>query len=145
MEAFADFMRFLAPPAPGRAARAAVAGSIAFDQIGCASCHVRTFITGSSPVRALRFQSFHPYSDFLLHDMGSLGDGIEQGQAKGSEMRTAPLWGLRAITSFLHDGRAKTVEAAILAHAGQGTAARNRFSALTQEQKQQLIAFLNTL
>jgi len=84
-----------------------------FAEIGCASCHVRSLTTGASPVAALQFQTFQPYSDFLLHDMGSLGDGIEQGQATGREMRTAPLWGLRLFTTFLHDGRARTIEEAI--------------------------------
>ncbi len=68
-----------------------------FDQIGCTSCHVPALKTGASAVAALGFRSFRPYSDFLLHDMGDLGDGIEQGQATGREMRTAPLWGLRLL------------------------------------------------
>src|SRR5437870_4498780 len=116
-----------------------------FTQIGCASCHVRSLTSGASPVAALRFQTFYPYSDFLLHDMGSLGDGIEQGQATGGEMRTAPLWGLRLFTAFLHDGRAGTIEEAILAHDGQGRAARDRFAALPAEEKVTLVAFLRTL
>jgi CxxC motif-containing protein (DUF1111 family) len=81
----------------------------------------------------------------LLHDMGSLGDGIEQGQATGREMRTAPLWGLRLLTTFLHDGRARTIEDAILAHDGQGRAARRRFAALRASEKAALMAFLRTL
>ena len=84
-------------------------------------------------------------SDFLLHDMGALGDGIEQGQVTGREMRTAPLWGLRLFTSFLHDGRAGTIEAAILAHDGQGRRARDRFAALPSAGKASLVAFLRTL
>src|SRR5438132_1232828 len=116
-----------------------------FPQTGCASCHVRSLTTGASPVAALQFQTFQPYSDFLLHDMGSLGDGIEQGQATGGEMRTAPLWGLRLFTAFLHDGRAGTIEEAILAHDGQGRAARDRFAALPAEERVTLVAFLRTL
>jgi len=116
-----------------------------FTQIGCADCHVRSLTSGGSPVAALQFQTFQPYSDFLLHDMGSLGDGIEQGQATGGEMRTAPLWGLRLFTAFLHDGRAGTIEEAILAHDGQGRAARDRFAALPAEEKVTLVAFLRTL
>ncbi len=86
------------------------------------------------------------YSDFLLHDMGALGDGIEQGQATGREMRTAPLWGLRLFTSFLHDGRAATIEAAILAHDGQGRRrARDRFATLPAASRASLVAFLRTL
>src|SRR5207253_6333219 len=104
-----------------------------FTQIGCASCHVRSLASGASPVAALRFQTFYPYSDFLLHDMGSLGDGIEQGQATGGEMRTAPLWGLRLFTAFLHDGRAGTIEEATPATAGQGPAAGDRSPAPSAE------------
>jgi len=106
---------------------------------------VRSLQTGDSEVAALRARTFEPYSDFLLHDMGSLGDGIEQGQATGAEMRTAPLWGLRLFTTFLHDGRATTVEDAILAHDGQGRAARDRFAELRADEKEQLVAFLRTL
>ena len=106
---------------------------------------MRTLVTGPSQVAALRFRTFQPFSDFLLHDMGSLGDGIEQGLASGREMRTAPLWGVRVMTSFLHDGSAATVEDAILAHDGQGRGARNRFNALPAVQKTRLLAFVNSL
>jgi CxxC motif-containing protein (DUF1111 family) len=154
VDLFTDFMSFLAPPPQqpdGGSSRDSSRrrrwspGSRLFDQIGCASCHVRSLNTGESDVAALRFRTFQPYSDFLLHDMGGLGDGIEQGQATGAEMRTAPLWGLRLFTTFLHDGRATTVEDAILAHDGQGRAARNRFAALPADEKEQLLAFLRTL
>jgi len=152
---FRDFMRFLAPPTPvvqGRALmrdprswRASAGGSRLFDQLGCGNCHVRSLTTGASDAQALSFRTFQPYSDFLLHDMGSLGDGIAQGEATGSEMRTAPLWGLRAITTFLHDGRADTIEDAVLAHDGQGRTARDRFAALSAQQQAVLVAFLRTL
>jgi CxxC motif-containing protein (DUF1111 family) len=154
VDLFTDFMSFLAPPPQqpdGGSSRDSSRrrrwspGSRLFEQIGCASCHVRSLNTGESDVAALRFRTFQPYSDFLLHDMGGLGDGIEQGQATGAEMRTAPLWGLRLFTTFLHDGRATTVEDAILAHDGQGRAARNRFAALPADEKEQLLAFLRTL
>ena len=69
---------------------------------------------------ALNRVDFHPYSDYLLHDMDSLGDGVEQGTATGREMRTQPLWGLRPATSFLHDGASLTIEDAIRRHDGQG-------------------------
>jgi len=86
-----------------------------------------------------------PFSDFLLHDMGSLNDGISQSGATGQEMRTAPLWGARIRSSFLHDGRAKTLEDAILAHDGQGLAARNLFTTLSARQQAQLVEFINSL
>ncbi len=89
--------------------------------------------------------TYHPYSDFLLHDMGSLGDNIDQGDAKGSEMRTAPLWGLRTLQTFLHDGRALTIEDAITAHDGQAAASRNRFNNLSPIDRSKLLAFLRSL
>ena len=101
--------------------------------------------TGSSPVAALSQVVFHPFSDFLLHDMGSLGDGIAQGQASGREMRTTPLWGLRVQDRLLHDGRARSLSEAILAHDGQGRRARDRFAALSPGDRADLLAFLNSL
>ena len=77
--------------------------------------------------------------------MGTLNDGIAQPPATGQEMRTAPLWGARIRTSFLHDGRAKTLREAILAHDGQGLAARDRFAGLNEREKANLLAFINTL
>jgi CxxC motif-containing protein (DUF1111 family) len=145
VEKFRDFMAFLAPPPRARGAYAAWEGSQLFDQVGCASCHVRALTTGPSQVAALRYRTFQPFSDFLLHDMGSLGDGIEQGQASGREMRTAPLWGLRIMTTFLHDGRAHSVDDAILAHDGQARRARDRFAGLDADRKAKLLKFLGTL
>ncbi len=145
VDKFHDFMTLLGPPPPLRATYAAAQGSRLFDQVGCASCHVRTMTTGASPVAALRYRTFQPFSDFLLHDMGSLGDGIEQSRASGREMRTAPLWGIRLFTTFLHDGRAHSIEEAILAHDGQGHRARDRFAALPADAKASLLAFVGGL
>jgi CxxC motif-containing protein (DUF1111 family) len=145
VEAFADFMRLLAPPPRGAITPEVEAGEQVFSRIGCAGCHVPTWTTGSSPVAALNGVTFYPYSDFLLHDMSRLGDGIEQGQASGTEMRTMPLWGLRERTSFLHDGRTGSLTEAIGAHAGQGQAARNQFEALSGPEVQQLLEFLQSL
>jgi len=142
--AFNDFMTMLAPPQPAQG-RDNRQGEKLFGTLGCASCHVATLTTGRSEVAALNRKTFHPYSDFLLHDMGSLGDGIVQGAATGREHRTAPLWGLRAVTRYLHDGRAATLEQAILAHDGQGKASRDRFSALDSRERSRLLAFLNSL
>ena len=143
--AFEDFMTFLAPPPRGEITANARAGEYVFGNLGCASCHRADLRTGPSSVVALDRVSFHPYSDFLLHDMGSLGDGITQNKATGRLMRTAPLWGVRKITTLLHDGRAKTLEQAILAHDGQGRRARNNYLHAQSWQKAQLIAFLNSL
>ncbi len=84
-------------------------------------------------------------SDFLLHDMGSLNDGITQCGASGQEMRTAPLWRARVRTSFLHDGRAETLQDAILGDDGQGLAARNRFAQLNSDEQAKILAFINSL
>lgn len=143
--AFADFMTFLAPPPRGPVTASAAAGELVFRGIGCVGCHRSVIRTGSSPVAPLNKVYYHPYSDFLLHDMGSLGDGITQNNATGKLMRTAPLWGLRKITTFLHDGRATTYEQAILAHDGQGKKSRDRFAALPAWKKTFLYAFLNSL
>ena len=145
VQAFDNFMTMLAAPSRGVITSDVTAGEQVFDNIGCTSCHMPTMHTGSSDIAALDNKPFHPYSDFLLHDMGSLGDGIAMGNASGREMRTAPLWGLRAITRYLHDGRASTLTDAILGHDGQARAARDRFAALDADSKSKLLAFLNSL
>jgi CxxC motif-containing protein (DUF1111 family) len=145
VQAFADFMTFLAPPARGPVTLRSLIGERVFTSIGCAVCHVPTLVTGPNAVKALDRVTYHPFSDFLLHDMGSLGDGIVQGAANGRQMRTAPLWGLRHATTLLHDGRANTPLQAIVAHDGQGRKARNRFLALDHRSREALLAFLGTL
>jgi len=153
------YMQLLAPPSRGSITAEVRAGEKVFNQIGCNSCHVSTLETGPNSNPALNHVTYHPYSDFLLHDMGSAGDGIEQGDAKGREMRTQPLWGLRfmfvMIGSFpgappkspvlLHDGSARNIEAAILGHGGQGSAARGRFVQLSETDNANLMAFLKSL
>jgi CxxC motif-containing protein (DUF1111 family) len=143
--AFTDFMTFLAPPPRGPITPQVMAGQLVFQRTGCASCHVQTLVTGPNKLRALNFVRFEPFSDFLLHDMGRLGDGIEQGNAGQRQMRTAPLWGLGVRKTFLHDGRASTVEGAILAHDGQGARARNEYTSLDRGSKAALKAFLQSL
>ena len=145
VQAFADFMSFLAPPPRGPRTLRSVTGGGVFIAIGCAICHVPTLVTGSNAVRALHRVEYHPFSDFLLHDMGSLGDGIVQGAAGARQMRTAPLWGMRVAPSLLHDGSAATPSQAILAHDGQGRRARDRFAALDAKKREALLAFLGTL
>ena len=142
---FADFITFLAPPPPRPFSRDAKLGQGIFLGIGCADCHFPALRTGSNEVAALDGVDFFPFSDFLLHDMGSLNDGISQSGATGQEMRTAPLWGARIRTSFLHDGRAKTLPDAILAHDGQGLAARNRFATLGAREQARLLEFIKRL
>jgi CxxC motif-containing protein (DUF1111 family) len=141
----ADFMRYLAAPPAVRMTASALQGGRVFDQIRCTACHVPTLLTGANAVPALAHQVVPLFSDLLLHDMGGLGDGIAQGAARAREMRTAPLWGLRVRGSFLHDGRAPTVDAAIRAHEGEGVAARNRYLALPAAQRQQLLDYLASI
>jgi CxxC motif-containing protein (DUF1111 family) len=143
--AFANFMMFLGPPPRAPQTTQAVAGERVFATVGCAVCHTPTLVTGPNAVAALDGVEYHPYSDFLLHDMGSLGDGIVQGGAGARQMRTAPLWGLRAATSLLHDGRAETPLEAILAHDGQGRRARDCFKALDTRDRAALLGFLDSL
>lgn len=113
-------------------------GAPVFEQTGCASCHVPTLPGGTGAVIL--------YSDLLLHDMGpALDDAVVQGSAAGRDWRTTPLWGLSDRTRFLHDGRAGSVEAAIIAHGGEADSARQRFRALSDEQRQKLLEFLDSL
>jgi CxxC motif-containing protein (DUF1111 family) len=120
-------------------------GAFFFVGVGCADCHMPILLTGPNPSRALDRVAFAPFSDFLLHDMGNLADGIAQSGAGTHEMRTAPLWGVRFATTFLHDGRTTTFAGAIEAHDGQARAARDRFLALSSAEQAALIAFLSTL
>ena len=99
-------------------------------------------ITGSHTIPALDEQTFYPYSDFLLHDMGSLGDGIAQGAAGPGEMRTAPLWGIGVRQRYLHDGRALDLYDAITAHDGEAANSRERFVALSATRQAELMEFL---
>lgn len=139
------FVRFLAPPAPLRRAREGKRGEALFARIGCAACHVPVLKTGDNPVRALRYKGVAAYTDLLLHDMGPDLADICLGLATPSEFRTEPLMGLHLMTVFLHDGRAKTIEEAILLHGSEGTAARDRFRALDSSERAALDKFLGSL
>ena len=145
VQKFLDFMTFLAPPPPVPLTASAAHGQTLFTSLGCNHCHTPTLTTATNASKALSNITFHPYSDFLLHDMSSMADGITQDGATGTLMRTAPLWGLRAVTSYLHDGSAKTVEQAILNHLGQGAAARNAFANSSFSDRQDVVNFLNSL
>jgi CxxC motif-containing protein (DUF1111 family) len=143
--AIADHTTFLAPPPRLFLTRSAQVGQDFFAAIGCVNCHLPVMQTGPNAVAALNEVTFFPYSDFLVHDMGSLNDGIAQPPATGQQMRTAPLWGARIRTSFLHDGRAKTIRDAILAHDGQGLAARNNFAGLRKSEQEKILEFIKSL
>jgi CxxC motif-containing protein (DUF1111 family) len=116
-----------------------------FMRLGCGECHVPTLFSGPNKIRALDRKPVNLFSDLLLHDMGTLNDGIAQADALPNEMKTAPLWGLRHRAPYLHDGRAPTLPAAISAHDGEGSAARDRFEKLSAAQQKQLVEFLNML
>jgi CxxC motif-containing protein (DUF1111 family) len=118
---FAMFMRLSAPPTPDVSTTSTTNGSALFNTVGCALCHTPTLTTGASPYTGMSNVSYHPYSDFALHGMGSnLADGIMQGTAGPSEFRTAPLWGLGQRLFFLHDGRTSDLMQAIQAHSSPG-------------------------
>ncbi|MCC6919441.1 MAG: c-type cytochrome [Alphaproteobacteria bacterium] len=130
-----------------------VRGQAAFRAAGCADCHMPTLKTGAIAVEPeLANQTFHPFTDLLLHDMGEgLADGRPDYAASESEWRTPPLWGLGLIhevnghTLLLHDGRARGFAEAILWHGGEGEAAKERFRTMPKDERQALIAFLESL
>ncbi len=146
------YLRTLAPPAPGPMTLSRLRGEQLFDEVGCASCHVPELRTGPSSIAALANQPVRLFSDLLLHDMGSeLADGRPDGDATGSEWRTAPLWGLRLMREFLngeafllHDGRARSVEEAIRFHGGEAAAARAGFDALPAADRAALLDFVES-
>src|ERR1019366_6589705 len=114
-------------------------------ETGCENCHRAIMLTGPNPIHALDRKLVPLFSDLLLHDMGSLGDGIAQGTDATAEMKTAPLWGLRARTPLLHDGRAATIDAAIRLHDGEAARVRDRYTRLSPAQQQQLLDFLKSI
>lgn len=124
-----------------------------FFELGCAKCHVSNFTTGSNhSLTYLNNQEIHPYTDLLLHDLGDeLSDNRPDYKASGNEWRTQPLWGLGLIqtvnghTNLLHDGRARSIEEAILWHGGEAEQSTNKFKALSADERGQIIAFLNSL
>lgn len=152
VRAVTAYLRLLAPPAPGPMTSHRQLGSQKFAQIGCAGCHVPTLRTGPSASKALAYRDVNLFSDLLLHDMGDgLADYRPDGGADGREWRTTPLWGLRIVRDFLdgnalflHDGRARTVEEAILLHGGEAQAARDAFAALSATDRAALLDFVES-
>lgn len=128
-------------------------GEAIFAQLNCIACHKPTLTTSYSPIKGLSYKEFHPYTDLLLHDMGAeMDDNYTEGSAKTFEWRTPPLWGLGLSKSaqggkyfLMHDGRATSLEAAILLHGGEGSKSRQLFQALTSADKSALYAFLESL
>ncbi|MBS1524101.1 MAG: thiol oxidoreductase [Bacteroidetes bacterium] len=128
-------------------------GNALFVQIGCETCHKQTLKTGYSPIAALSNQTISPFTDLLVHDMGqALDDGYTEGDAKTSEWRTTPLWGLGLARNvqggniyLMHDGRAHSIQEAIKLHGGEAAASSARFSKLSTQEQNAVITFLNSL
>jgi CxxC motif-containing protein (DUF1111 family) len=134
-------------------------GARLFEQLNCSGCHTPSFVTktsgdiGGLPMGdSLKGQTIYPFSDMLLHDMGEgLADGRPDFLADGNEWRTRPLWGIGLTQTvnpqagFLHDGRAATLEEAILWHGGEAQQSTDDFMALSQDERNQVIVFLRSL
>jgi CxxC motif-containing protein (DUF1111 family) len=157
IEAFANFMRMLAPPVPVATTPSGEKGRATFGKIGCAHCHTPSMTTGAkiasgsstTPSVALSNQTANLYSDLLVHHMGiGLADGITQGGAGPDEFRTAPLWGVGQRVFFLHDGRTSDLAEAIREHRSKGSEANRvieHFERLSVEEQQEVIDFLRSL
>jgi CxxC motif-containing protein (DUF1111 family) len=157
IEAFANFMRMLAPPAPAPGTPSTQNGRGLFTSTGCVHCHNPSFTTGrmiasgssTVPSVALSNQTVNLFSDLLVHHMGrGLADGITQGSAGPDEFRTAPLWGVGQRVFFLHDGRTTNLVEAIEAHKSGGSEANkviDRFNSLKVKERQDIINFLRSL
>lgn len=154
LELTVGFVRNIGVPEGRPPTKQAVQGQSIFHEAGCAACHHPSFKTApqSSDLAHLGEQIIWPYTDLLLHDMGAeLADGRPDYRANGREWRTPPLWGIglsarvNGINTLLHDGRARSVEEAILWHGGEGEAARTEFVTLSKEERQALIAFVESL
>lgn len=151
-----DYLRMLAPPAPGDWTEQRRRGETLFTTAGCASCHrpaMRTSPRGEmDDLPALGDRNVALYSDLLLHDMGdALADNRPDGSADGREWRTAPLWGLRIMREFLagqmfllHDGRARSVAEAIVLHGGEAAAARDSFQTMSAADRGALLDFVES-
>ncbi len=128
-------------------------GELLFTDVQCASCHIPTMQTAYSPIEALSEKVFHPYTDLLLHDMGpGLDDGYTEGNASTAEWKTPALWGLGLAPMsqggeyvLLHDGRARSIEEAILAHGGEAENSRSMYEALSASDKEAILEFLESL
>ncbi|WP_196893478.1 di-heme oxidoreductase family protein [Aureivirga marina] len=129
-----------------------LAGKELFKTANCTACHIAKFQTGNHSIEALANQTIRPYTDLLLHDMGDeLADNRPDFDATGNEWRTQPLWGIGLIetvnkhTNLLHDGRARNVEEAILWHGGEAENSKQKFMNFTEEEREQVLKFINSL
>ena len=140
------------PAARSQSSPRAAAGKGIFFSLGCELCHRSTLFTGKHKDPELTHQTIHPYSDLLIHNMGpGLADGVQELGATGAEWKTTPLWGLHLLDDrskasvYLHDGRARTIEEAILWHGGEAARAQHRFTRLSKRERADLIHFLRSL
>ncbi len=148
-----DYLRMLGAPKQRPLSAISARGETLFRDFQCAACHLASLTTAThSSLSYLRKQTFQPYTDLLLHDMGAgLSDSRPDFAASGSEWRTAPLWGIGLIPTinghslYLHDGRARGVAEAILWHGGEAQTAQERFRNASKADRQALIAFVNRL
>ena len=149
-----DFSRYIGvPPARNIHQPAATKGRQWFHQVGCAGCHTPSFTTDKNyPIEALANVTIWPYTDLALHDMGDdLADGVKEYSATGQEWRTPPLWGIGLQAQFLknprylHDGRARTIEEAILWHGGEAQLSKMSYTELTKEERDALLFFVESL
>lgn len=141
-QALTAFLQFLAPPAPRSYSGK---GRIIFETIGCAACHIPELQTGPSEIKALDRVTFAPYTDLLLHNLGQANADICMAAAMPAEFRTAPLMGVGLVDKFMHDGSAKTIEQAIMAHGGEADGARAEFESLRKDERKDLLKFLGSL
>jgi CxxC motif-containing protein (DUF1111 family) len=146
---FAAFIRLSAPPTSAAPTASTRSGASLFSQIGCVLCHSASLTTATSTYTGIVNVTYHPFSDFAIHHMGSgLADGITQGNAGPDQFRTAPLWGIGQRLFFLHDGRTADLLEATGDHASTGSEANaviGNFQGLTEAQKQDLLNFLRSL
>ena len=144
IDRFTNFMRFLAPIAPGPGSLQVQRGSQLFLDVGCGGCHVPALVTGPSQDPVFDRKVVSAFSDFLLHGIGT-GDGIAQGAARPNEIRTPALWGLRFRLPLMHDGQSTSIADAIGQHGGEALRARQRFGHLSVNDQRALLAFLGSL
>lgn len=148
---FLTFMTFLAPNERDLSDQPAItAGAVVFNQLGCNGCHVTTtFHTPNPAPNGVPGNfAFNPFSDFLVHDMGALGDQIGNdgdSVAVTRRMRTAPLWGIRFRNHLLHDGRTGDIPTAIRAHGGQGQTSADAFNLRNGTDQHNLVQFVRSL
>ena len=150
----AFYIKTLAVPARRNVTdQVALQGEQIFKQISCANCHIPTMQTGVDvTLKAVSNQRIHPYTDLLLHDMGpALADNRPDFAASGSEWKTPALWGIglfektNGVPFYLHDGRARTIEEAIMWHGGEAEVSKNKFALLATAERKALIKFIKSL